>query len=92
MPGNRILVSFGREVKISCSVRRCWGGTLENPHSRGEIIDASSSLEGSDDHGGRGYEIVSKSVVEVALLILLVKHRMILRPRCLFEKRGRTRT
>jgi hypothetical protein len=43
--------------------------TLEDPHGGGEIINTSGGLEGGNDDGGGGYEIVGESVVEVALYI-----------------------
>jgi hypothetical protein len=41
--------------------------TLEDTDGGGEVVDAAGSLEGSDDNGRRGNEIVGEGVVQVAL-------------------------
>jgi hypothetical protein len=41
--------------------------TLEDADSGSKVVDPPGSLESSDDDGGRGNEIVSEGVVEIAL-------------------------
>jgi hypothetical protein len=41
--------------------------TLEDADSGSKVVDPPGSLESSDDDRGRGNEIVSESVVEIAL-------------------------
>lgn len=42
--------------------------TLEDADSSGEVVDATGSLESGSENGGGGNEIVSESVVQVALI------------------------
>lgn len=41
--------------------------TFEDPHGGGVVVDASGGLEGCDDDGRRGHQVVGEGVVQVAL-------------------------
>lgn len=41
--------------------------TLEDADSGGEVVDSAGGLEGSGDNGDGGDQVVSESVVQVAL-------------------------
>lgn len=45
------------------------GHTLENSHSRREVVDAARGAKSGGDDGGRGDEIVGEAVVEVPLAL-----------------------
>jgi hypothetical protein len=48
----------------------CYKGcyrTLEDANGSGEVVHPPGGLQGSDENGGRGDEIVGESVVQVAL-------------------------
>lgn len=46
---------------------RIVGRTFKDPHGSWVVVDSSRSFQCSGYDGGRGYEIVGKSVVQVAL-------------------------
>jgi hypothetical protein len=41
--------------------------TLEDAHGSGEVVHSAGGLEGGNEDRGRGDEIVSESVVQIAL-------------------------